>query len=114
MPGSRNNAARRPDGGSGANDSFHVRMAATILRAGGIVAHATEGVWGLACDPFDVAAVARLLDLKGRSVKKGLILIGSSPEDFASELSLLNEVDEARLRKSWPGANTWLVPNVRF
>src|SRR5262245_44071774 len=116
MRGSRSNAVKRPDerSGPGLNESFHLRIAAAVLRAGGIVAHATEGVWGLACDPFDVAAVARLLDLKGRSVKKGLILIGSGPEDFESELSLLNEVDEARVRKSWPGANTWLVPNIRF
>jgi L-threonylcarbamoyladenylate synthase len=116
MRGSRSNAVKRPDerSGPGPNESFHLRLAATVLRAGGVVAHATEGVWGLACDPFDFAAVARLLDLKGRSVKKGLILIGSGPEEFESELSLLNEVDEARVRKSWPGANTWLVPNSRF
>jgi L-threonylcarbamoyladenylate synthase len=114
MRGSRSNAVKRSDDRTAANESFHLRIAATVLRAGGLVAHATEGVWGLACDPFDAAAVARLLELKRRSVKKGLIVIGSQPDDFRPELSLLNEVDEARVRKSWPGANTWLMPNVRF
>jgi len=84
------------------------------LRGGGIVAHATEGVWGLACDPFDCDAVDRLLELKGRSVSKGLILIGAEVTDFALELTLLNDPAEARVSATWPGANTWLVPNVRF
>jgi len=114
MQGSRSNAARKADGRPPANETFHLQMAASILRSGGVVAHATEGVWGLACDPFDVEAVARVLDLKGRSVSKGLIVIAAAPGDFADELSMLNEVDEARVRKSWPGANTWLVPNERF
>jgi L-threonylcarbamoyladenylate synthase len=114
MRGLRSNAAKRPDRHSGPNESFHLRIAATILRAGGLVAHATEGVWGIACDPFDVSAVARLLAVKGRSVKKGLIVIGAQADDFAHELALLNNIDEARVRKSWPGPNTWLVPNSRF
>jgi len=114
MQGSHSNAAKKADGPPPANESFHVQMAASILRWGGVVAHATEGVWGLACDPFDLGAVARVLDLKGRSVSKGLIVIGADADDFADELAKLNEVDEARVRKSWPGANTWLVPNERF
>jgi len=114
MPGSRNNAAKKADDRSAINESFHLRIATAVLRAGGIVAHATEGVWGLACDPFDPAAVFRLLGLKGRSVKKGLVVIGADAAEFAEELSVLNEVDEARVRKSWPGANTWLVPNITF
>ena len=56
------------------------------LRQGGVVAHATEGVWGLACDPFDCQAVARILAIKGRSPDKGLILIGGSADCFAPEL----------------------------
>ena len=114
MQGSRNNAAKRADGHPPANELFHLELAGSILRSGGVVAHATEGVWGLACDPFDAGAVARVLDLKGRSVSKGLIVIAADPDDFADELSMLNEVDEARVRKSWPGANTWLVPNEHF
>ena len=63
-----------------------VARAADILAEGGVVAHALEGVWGLACDPFDAGAVARVLDLKGRPVAKGLIVIGASPEVFAAEI----------------------------
>ena len=89
-------------------------MAASVLRGGGIVAHATEAVWGLACDPFDGEAVARLVALKGRSIAKGLIVIGATPADFAIELTMLSERDAARVRATWPGPETWLVPNRRF
>lgn len=45
------------------------------LRAGGVIAYPTEGVWGLGCDPFDQAAVHRVLAIKQRPVEKGMILI---------------------------------------
>src|SRR3546814_1104042 len=53
-------------------------QATPILRAGGIIAYPTEAVWGLGCDPFDQAAVLRLLAIKQRPVDKGLILVAAS------------------------------------
>ena len=95
-------------------DQFHVLRAARHLRAGGLVAHATEGVWGLACDPFDGRAVARLLEVKGRDPGKGLIVIGADPSHFEPELAGLSEVHRRAVEASWPGAVSWLVPNARF
>lgn len=79
-----------------------------------MVLHATEGVWGLACDPFDAQAVARLLALKGRSVAKGLIVIADSATPFAAELAQLSAALRDEIVASWPGPVTWLVPNVQF
>lgn len=110
----RNSVAEKADTRLLINEAFHLGVAADALRSGGIVAHATEGVWGLACDPFDAAAVSRLLDLKGRSIRKGLILIGADESDFAPELAALSELDAARVRRTWPGPETWLVPNRQF
>ena len=95
-------------------DHFHVHQAARLLRAGGLVAHATEGVWGLACDPFDGAAVARLLAVKQRHPDKGLIVIGAAPSCFEPELLGLTAAQRAELQSSWPGPVSWLVPNRRF
>lgn len=97
-----------------ANEIFHLSVAASVLRGGGIVAHATEAVWGLACDPFDAVAVSRLLNLKGRAIDKGLIVIGADESDFAEEMAALGELNAARVRRTWPGAETWLVPNCEF
>jgi len=93
---------------------WHLARAARTLAAGGIVAHATEGVWGLACDPFDELAVKRLLRLKQRSPSHGLILIGAGCEDFRAELAMLDAADREEVVESWPGAVTYLLPNVQF
>jgi L-threonylcarbamoyladenylate synthase len=93
---------------------WHLECAARALAAGGLVLHATEGVWGLACDPFDFAAVSRLLRLKQRAVSKGLILVSGRSEDFAAELGELDADERAAVQASWPGAVTWVLPTQRF
>jgi L-threonylcarbamoyladenylate synthase len=61
-------------------------MAATraseVLLGGGIIAYPTEGVFGLGCLPDDDDAVARILAIKQRSPRKGLILIAARPGQF--------------------------------
>ena len=95
-------------------NDFHLRRAVGHLRQGGVVAHATEGVWGLACDPFDCQAVARILAIKGRSPDKGLILIGASADCFAPELTSLTATDRQAVQATWPGPVSWVLPSERF
>ncbi len=95
-------------------DASALCSAVRILRQGGVVAHANEGVWGLACDPFDRSAVGRVLAIKGRDAAKGLIVIGGTAEHFLPELAGLDDETSSRIRASWPGAVTWVVPNERF
>jgi L-threonylcarbamoyladenylate synthase len=103
------NDPTRPDTGT-----LQIRLACTALHSGGIVVHATEGVWGLACDPFDEAAVRALLALKERPVAQGLIVIGASADVFAPELEALDPGARAEVCRGWPGRHTWIVPNRRF
>ena len=93
---------------------FQLDLAVKALRSGGTVLHALEGVWGLACDPFNAAAVARLLHLKGRSVGKGLIVIAATPDCFVEELERIDATARDAVLASWPGAETWIVPSARF
>jgi len=76
--------------------------------------HAAEGVWGLACDPFEPLAVRRLLDLKGRPASKGLIVIGESAAVFAPELAAVNARLRQQVLDSWPAPETWILPNRQF
>ena len=91
---------------------FHLRCAARVLRAGGVIAYPTEGVWGLGCDPFDPLAVARLFNLKQRDPAKGVILVAASIEQLAPFLAGLSDAERGQLRASWPGPATWLVPHA--
>lgn len=85
---------------------------AGVLRKGGVVAYPTEAVWGLGCDPFDEAAVMRLLAIKQRDVAKGLILIAAdrSQLDGLLDWNVLPAGRLAIVEASWPGPNTWIVP----
>lgn len=93
---------------------WHLQLAAQVLQGGGVVLHATESVWGLACDPHNHQAVAQLLALKQRDVNKGLLLIGADSNDFAAELSMLAGSDRERVLESWPGGVSWLLPNRQY
>lgn len=92
-------------------NAWHLTRAVQTLRAGGILAYPTEAVWGLGCDPFNVAAVQRLLALKQRPMAKGLILVAAEVEQIAPLLVALTEQQRACLLQSWPGPHTWLLPD---
>ena len=92
--------------------SITVEQAARVLHRGGVIAYPTEAVWGLGCDPFDEAAVMRLLALKRRPVEKGVILIAASLDQFDGLLDWeALPTDRAEtVFASWPGPRTWIVP----
>jgi len=90
---------------------FRLRQAAHVLHGGGIVAYPTEAVWGLGCDPWNEAAVQRLLQLKVRPMEKGLILLAGDIAQFEWLLHDLEVPQHSRLELSWPGPTTWLVPH---
>ena len=86
--------------------------AVAALRSGGVIACPTEAVWGLGCDPFDEAAVMRLLAIKRREVAKGLLLVAA---DVAQLDGLVDWAALPRDRRdavlaTWPGASPWVVP----
>lgn len=85
--------------------------AARILRDGGVVACPTEAVWGLSCDPFDEAAVDRILALKERPRDKGLLLVAASMAQLEPLLAGLTQAQRQRLADSWPGPVTWVIPD---
>lgn len=91
--------------------AFRLRRAADILLGGGLIAHPTEAVWGLACLPHHPAAVARLLAVKQRHPAKGLILVAHSEHCFEPLLAGLPAAARQRLRDSWPGPVTFVVPD---
>lgn len=87
-----------------------VQYAAKQLWQDGVIAYPTEAVWGLGCNPFSEHAVMRLLELKRRSVEKGLILLAADIRQFDPFISHLDDLQRQRLKNTWPGPVTWLVP----
>lgn len=89
-----------------------IAAAVAALRRGGVIAYPTEAVWGLGCDPFDEAAVMRLLALKQREVAKGLILVAADVAQFEdiADWGALTGAQRDTVLASWPGPHTWIVP----
>ena len=90
---------------------YRVAVAAARLRRGGVIAHPTEGVWGLACSASVEGAVWRILASKRRSWRKGLILVADCAARFERLLAQLPQENRALVLSSWPGPTTWLVPH---
>jgi L-threonylcarbamoyladenylate synthase len=82
------------------------------LRNGGVIAYATESCYGLGCDPRNYRAVQRILRLKGRPQKKGLILIASHLGQLRPYLASLSAGDESTLQDYWPGPFTFVLPSA--
>ena len=86
-----------------------IEKAAQAIRRGGIVLYPTDTLYGLGCDPFNEEALQRLFTLKGRSQKKGVLLL--VPDySYARVVSdripdLFYELTEA----FWPGPVTLLL-----
>lgn len=80
------------------------------LRHGGLIAYPTESCYGLGCDPRHPHALNRLIRLKGRSATKGLLLIADHVKRLQPYMRPLCARDLARMKRSWPGPVTWVVP----
>ncbi|MFT6300262.1 MAG: L-threonylcarbamoyladenylate synthase, partial [Saprospiraceae bacterium] len=91
--------------------SAQIKAAAAVLNANGVIAYPTEAVWGLGCNPFSESAVERILGMKLRRRGMGLILIAKDIEQCFPFLTNLSSQELDRLQESWPGPQTWLVPN---
>ena len=84
-----------------------IAKAADVLLGGGVIAYPTEGVFGLGCMPDDDDAVLRLLRIKRRDPRKGLILIaahkGQLDDWIEPDGSALPEADALQ-------PTTWIAP----
>lgn len=88
----------------------HTRHLRAYLRRGGVIAYATESCFGLGCDPSNRVAVQRILQLKRRPQRKGLILVGSEVQQFRRYLAPISNALRQQLPTWWPGPTTLLLP----
>ncbi|MDQ6705036.1 MAG: L-threonylcarbamoyladenylate synthase [Acidobacteriota bacterium] len=86
-----------------------IERAASAVRRGRVIAIPTDALYTLVADPFNLRAVQRVFDAKGREINRALPLLVSDvvmAEDLAKEVSrrffLL-------ARKFWPGPLTIIV-----
>ena len=52
-----------------------------VLDKGGLILYPTDTIWGLGCDATNAEAVSKLIELKGKPLQKGLIVLLASEKD---------------------------------
>jgi len=87
-----------------------IERAAACLRRGEVVAIPTDALYTLVADPFNLRAVGKVFQAKGRESQRSLPLLVSDllmAEDLVNELSSRFYV---LARRFWPGPLTIIVP----
>ncbi len=86
-----------------------IQYAASLIMRGQVVGIPTDTYYGLASDPFNLAAVEQVYSIKGRPEKKALPILVSSVEQA---VALIRDLPDSFLKlaqKFWPGALTLVV-----
>jgi L-threonylcarbamoyladenylate synthase len=81
------------------------------IAGGGVVVFPSDGVYGLACDPLDAAAIGRIHALKGRDDGKPSAVMYFSPLAFRELVAGLGPRTVAAASALLPGPVTLVVAN---
>jgi L-threonylcarbamoyladenylate synthase len=82
------------------------------IATGGVAVFPSDGVYGLACDPLDAAAIARIHRLKGRDDGKPAAVMYFSPLAMRELVSELGPRAAAVVAALLPGPVTLVVKNA--
>jgi L-threonylcarbamoyladenylate synthase len=81
------------------------------VRAGGVALFPADGLYGLACDPLNEAAVARIQALKGRDERKPSAVMYFSPLAMRELFAGMGERTRAAVAELLPGPVTLVIAN---
>jgi L-threonylcarbamoyladenylate synthase len=81
------------------------------IAAGGVAVFPADGLYGLACDPLDAAAIARLHEIKGRDDGKSSAVMYFSPLAMRELVEGLGPRTRLALGALLPGPVTLVVAN---
>ena len=83
-----------------------LRLAASELSYGGVVAYPTDTLYGLAADPCNASAVDRIYRIKARSPLAPLPLIAANIEQIRACVKSLSPLSRQLADLFWPGPLT--------
>jgi L-threonylcarbamoyladenylate synthase len=92
------------------DNSAEIEKAVEILRSGGLVAFATETVYGLGADATNARAGARIFSVKGRPPTNPLIVHVADISVAKRYVTAWPEHAERLARALWPGPITLVLP----
>ncbi len=90
-----------------------IERAVQLLRRGEVVGVPTDTLYGLAADPFNLAAVARLYQIKGRPERRALPILIASIDQAEELVGDLPDIFFHLSGRFWPGPLTLVVDASR-
>ena len=90
------------------NKALDLNQSINWLKAGKVLVHPTESIWGLGCDALNESAIDLIFKLKQRPLNKSLILLAESYFTIKEFVTSLNPDQEKLLNEKWPGPHTFL------
>jgi L-threonylcarbamoyladenylate synthase len=90
-------------------DPAAIERAAQSLQRGGVVAIPTDTLYGLAVDPFNAAAVARVFAIKGRGDERQLPLVAANAAQVRAWIGELPALAARLAQGFWPGPLTLVM-----
>jgi L-threonylcarbamoyladenylate synthase len=89
-----------------------IDRAASLIANGGLVAFATETVYGLGANAYDVRAVARIFEVKERPEFDPLIVHVGDASWLAAIVTAVSPVAQRLVDAFWPGPLTLVLPKT--
>jgi L-threonylcarbamoyladenylate synthase len=89
-----------------------IERAASLLANGGLVAFATETVYGLGANAYDIRAVARIFEVKKRPRFDPLIVHLGDVRWLQDVVSVVSPVAQRLIERFWPGPLTLVFPKT--
>ena len=87
-----------------------IARAATLLRAGELVAFPTDTVYGVAAVSTEPTAVAQLYAAKGRSLDKAIPILIADADHLNAVVTDINHLVRRLMAQYWPGGLTLILP----
>lgn len=89
-----------------------IDRAASLIAGGGLVAFATETVYGLGANAYDARAVARIFEAKERPQFDPLIVHLGDPTWLADIVTAVPPLAQRAIDRFWPGPLTLVLPKT--
>tara|TARA_Y200000002_G_scaffold368997_2_gene362671 strand:+ start:5913 stop:6458 length:546 start_codon:yes stop_codon:yes gene_type:complete len=90
--------------------TINLNTASDLLRAGKVIIHATEGVYGFCASANFPAASEKICEMKGRNLSKGFIVITADIEWVSDWIMPLNPSEITKIESRGSRPCTYLLP----
>jgi L-threonylcarbamoyladenylate synthase len=96
-----------------AGEETSIQRALETLKAGEVVAFPTDTIYGVGVDPFNISAIIKLFEAKGRDYNKAIAILVGDIKQVEVVSEMITESARKLIDKFWPGGLTVIVPKLK-